>query len=99
MTHTHVRFHPHTSLPNLPAHTPTHHTNSNPNLKHSHKALLHVARKQILTLNQSIPLSKFQDYKWSIITEKIAEAEGLDFGEVGAFLFAQNPVEWFDGDE
>lgn len=28
--------------------------------------------------------------------EAIAEAEGLDFGEVPAFLFAQNPVEWYD---
>ena len=30
--------------------------------------------------------------------EAIAEAEGLDFGAVGAFLFAQNPVEWSQDD-
>lgn len=31
--------------------------------------------------------------------EAIAEEERLDFGEVPAFLFAQNPVDWHDDEE
>lgn len=35
-----------------------------------------------------------QDFKWSLIQEAIAAAEGIDFSEVPSFLLRENPVVW-----
>lgn len=41
------------------------------------------------------PLGVFpQDFKWSLIQEAIATAEGIDFSEVPSFLLRENPVVW-----
>ncbi|TFJ83140.1 hypothetical protein NSK_005560 [Nannochloropsis salina CCMP1776] len=68
-------------------------------IAHFRAILLETTQTETEKMQESVSWAKFgenslKDFKWSLIQEAIAAAEGIDFSEVPSFLLRENPVVW-----